>query len=154
MLSDSNHDPSVQRELERHPTRTVAVVWLVDDRQCLLVVRTKRLPNQWQPIGGGVKSYDATVEAAALREIREETGLSLTLEALRKILETPYDFGQGTVHFYAAGLPAGRTLNMDMKEIEEHRWVSLAEAAALPMFPATIRCLAHLTSHPELLSDG
>ena len=48
-----DNDPNVERERAKHPKRIVAVVFLYDRNGRVLLVRTKRLPTQWQPIGGG-----------------------------------------------------------------------------------------------------
>lgn len=43
---------------------------------------SKQKPNEWQPIGGGVKSEDVTAKDAAIRELREELGLIVEVEKL------------------------------------------------------------------------
>jgi 8-oxo-dGTP pyrophosphatase MutT (NUDIX family) len=150
------HNPTdefVKRELERNPRRDVAVVILVDRNKNILLVRTKRLPNQWQPAGGGVKPSDNSVEAAAIREVREEFGLELTPGQLRKIYETSYDFGEGTVYFFIARTLDTSKLSVDTSEVIEWRWLSLETAQGLPMFPATAKCLQSLKDSPGILDD-
>jgi 8-oxo-dGTP pyrophosphatase MutT (NUDIX family) len=149
----SNSDPHVEHELRANPRRTVAVVFVVGKDRRLLLVRTKRLPNQWQPIGGGARPDDSTVRSTALREVEEEAGLHLGEKDLRDLYSTPYDFGEGTVYFFITSLPAGSQLTFDEGEIEEWRWVSLDDALSLPVFPATERCLTYMTSRPELLGQ-
>ena len=144
MAEEERVDPNVARERRKNPFRTVAVVILVDGEGKFLLVRTKRLPNEWQPIGGGVKSRDRSVSEAALREVNEETGLVLKAEALQPIFETEYDFGEGRVHFFRASLPTGAGLRMQTEELEESSWFTLQEAERLQMFPATRKCLDFL----------
>ncbi len=144
-------DPNVTRELRRNPIRTVAVIVLVDRDGRVLLTQTKRLPNQWQPIGGGVQSTDRSIEAAALREAREEFGLELHEDQLRKVFQAGYDFGDGTVHFFVSPLPRDSSLCADPSEIAALRWVSLQEALNLPMFPATAKCLDYIREHQDIL---
>lgn len=147
-------DPHVERELHRNPVRNVAVIVLVDRERHILLTQTKRLPNQWQPIGGGVQQTDSSPEAAAIREAREEFGLHLQVQQLRKVFETGYDFGDGRVHFFVSPMPHDATLCANSTEIAALRWVSLQEALTLPMFPATEKCLTFLRDHPEILNSA
>ena len=111
----------------------------------MLLVRTRRLPGHWQPVGGGVEPNDGgDPRNTATRELREELGLDLPRDALRPSLETPYDFGQGTVHFFVADLPEAADLAVDNHEIVELRCFKLSEAVRLRAYPATRRFLQHL----------
>ncbi len=116
----------------------MAVAALLDDDDRVLLVRTRRLPGYWQPVGGGVEPGDRSFLDAATRELREELGLDLAREALRFELRTPYDFGQGEVQFFSARLPRPRVheLAPNQDEIEELCWSPLAAALELPGNPA------------------
>jgi 8-oxo-dGTP pyrophosphatase MutT (NUDIX family) len=122
----------------------VAVAALLDDDDQVVLVRTRRLPEYWQPVGGGLEPGDLSFLDAATRELREELGLSLAHEALRFELSTPYDFGQGEVRFFTARLPRVYELAPNPDEIEECRRFSLSAALELPAYPATQRFLRHL----------
>lgn len=130
----------------RHPRhRDVAVAALVDGDKRVLLVRTRRLPQFWQPVGGGVEPGDGgEPRNTATRELREELGLDLPEDALQPSLETPYDFGQGTVHFFVAHLPEMADLDIDDHEILEMSRFKVSEAIKLPAYPATKRFLEHL----------
>jgi ADP-ribose pyrophosphatase YjhB (NUDIX family) len=81
-----------------------------------------------------------TLEGAALREVREETGLEG--EILRKIGETSYRFYSKedrttidkTVHFYLMEFRGGDTADHD-EEVEAAAWFPLEEAEALTVYP-------------------
>lgn len=132
----------------RHPRhRDVAVVALLDGDDCVLLVRTRRLPDHWQPVGGGVEPRDGgEPRTTAARELREELGLDLPEDALRPSLETPYDFGQGTVHFFVADLPEAVDFNVNNEEIVAHDRFKVSDAIRLLVYPATRRFLEHLRS--------
>lgn len=117
--------------------RDVAVVGLRDPQDRLLMIRTRRLPERWQPIGGGMKRHEQPLETV-MRELREEAQLVLERTRFELVLETDYDFGDGTVYFYQAAIdPTCHHLEFNPREIVEHRWVSVAEALCLPMYAAT-----------------
>ena len=137
-------DPNVSREMIRNPVRNVAVVGLLRPDDRILLVRTKRLPNHWQPIGGGVKAHDRSAEEALVRELREEVGISIDPCELRFELSTPYDFGEGTVVFFTVRVPEDVALDFDETELAEWGWFSVDEALQLPSFPASQKFFEHL----------
>jgi 8-oxo-dGTP pyrophosphatase MutT (NUDIX family) len=92
-------------------------------------IGSSRLPEYWQPVGGGVEPGDRSIRDAVARERREELKLELAHEALRFEISTPYDFGQGRVH--------------------QRHWFELPAALELPAFPATQRFLRHLNDRLE-----
>ena len=100
----------------------------------MLVVRTHRHPDVWQPIGGGVSAGETPTEAA-VREIAEETDWVVDPEALTEVLEMPMDTHMGTLVFYTAEAPESDPV-IDCGEMAEYRWVSSKELLTLPAFPA------------------
>lgn len=143
MSSDAT-DPNADRERMRNPTRNVAVVGLLNDANRILLVRTSRLPNHWQPLGGGMEQGDSSPEDALIREVREETGVELAYRDLKFELATNYDFGSGTVYFFSLRLPSGVKLSFDAGEVLEWRWFTLDQALNLQVFPATRQFIDHL----------
>ena len=121
-----------------HPVRDVAVVGLVNDSGCLLMVKTNKLQDAWQPVGGGVEGTESPSEAL-IREVREE--LAIHINPSRSVLNTvfPYDFGKGSVHFFT--IPIDNSLvdsiAVDSREIAEIKWFSLDELVSIPCYPAT-----------------
>lgn len=125
--------------------RDVAVAALLDEEDCVLLVRTRKLPEFWQPVGGGIEPGDGVEPRnAATRELREELGLDLPREALRPSLTMPYDFGQGTVHFFVAEVSSATQFAVNQQEIVGWRRFSVEEAVQLPTYPATRHFLQHL----------
>jgi NAD+ diphosphatase len=126
--------------------RNVAVVGLVNRKNEILLVRTVKYPEMWQAVGGGIEEGDASPEAAAVREVFEETGLSFEMDDLEKIMVAPFDFGEGKVHCYIVDVPSDLDITFKAEEIAESRWVSLDGAAFLPAYPATKAFLKELTN--------
>jgi len=123
---------------QEHPKRNVAMVGIRDTVGNILLVRTHKLTAYWQPIGGGVDAEDETPQNAAVREIQEELGIEVSPKDLRPIIETPYDFGEGTIYFYELEIDRMTTkFEVDEEEIIDHSWFSPSEAQQLEAFPAT-----------------
>lgn len=77
-----------------------------------------------------------TAEQAAIREVREETGLSVTLEADLGPIHYSYHFrGERifkSVHFFLFRFHAGDIDRLEeamREEVDEARWIPLADAA-------------------------
>ena len=141
------HDP-------RHPLqRDVAVAALLKDNKVLLV-RTRRLPEAWQPVGGGVEPDDDSPRDAAARELREELGLELSPDALSLRLARPYDFGQGQVYFFVARLPDTAELAPNQEEIVEMCWAEASEVRKLQSYPATSDFLETLSRELAAPASG
>jgi lipoyl(octanoyl) transferase len=129
--------------------RLVIEAWLAvpveREWRCLLLRRTQASGGYWQGVSGRVEAFDASFRAAALREIREETGLAEGVELVD--LGRTRDFRgllSGT-HFRSRGLgarlPEGTTAAR-VRLSDEHDAVELltfAEARSRLRFPENVR---------------
>jgi ADP-ribose pyrophosphatase YjhB (NUDIX family) len=119
----------------QHPVATVGGLIFNDDGQ-VLMVRTAKWSNLWG-IPGGKIEWRETSEAALRRELKEETDLDIVDPRFVLVQDCI-----GSTEFYrdahflllnytcrARGEPAVR-LNA---EAQEYRWVSPAEALAMPL---------------------
>ena len=75
-LSRELHEPLSRREGSAHFTASAFVIDEAGERTCLVL--HAKLGRLLQP-GGHIEDDDSSLEAAALREAREETALDLTL---------------------------------------------------------------------------
>ena len=122
-----------------------------EPRRLLLLHRSATeptFPSLWEPPGGGVEDYDATILDALVREVKEETGMTVT-KILRRI-EGPREDGR---HFIPRSL--GREgvcerlnfiVEVEMGDVrcdpEEHqgfKWVTLEESEELEMTMGSVR---------------
>ncbi|HLT85664.1 MAG TPA: NUDIX hydrolase [Phototrophicaceae bacterium] len=126
-------------------TRTVyaagTVVWRLDERkklEVLLVHRPRYDDWSWPK---GKQEEGETLAACAVRETEEETGVAVILgQPLPKVVYKLGDGSRKEVHLWAArpAPPGDRSLRArprvaraSSKEIDEHRWVGVKEAAKL-----------------------
>lgn len=90
----------------RQPKVTVDVL-VEDDAGRVLLIRRRNPPPGWA-IPGGFVDYGETLEAAAIREIREETALEITLTAQFHTYSAPdRDPRHHTVTTVFLGRPVG-----------------------------------------------
>ena len=86
---------------------------------------------------GGAR-YGETEEETAAREVREETGVEVTVR--ERLGDIRYWYRRGgkrilkTVHFFLCDYVAGDVADHD-HEVDEARWVPLEEAAVTLSFP-------------------
>ena len=104
-----------------------------DDAGRLLLIRRGHAPSRglWSLPGGRVEPGE-TLEAAVVREVREETGLEAELVEPLGTIDYTYERGRRRrrkqVTFFLFRYLAGRLEDHD-HEIEEARWMPLEEAA-------------------------
>ena len=90
--------------------RTLCFILSPEGDEVLLLkgAPTKRIwPDQYNGVGGHVEPGE-DVYAAALREVREETGLSLRDVRLRGVINVPVQEGQGIMVFVFAARAESR----------------------------------------------
>lgn len=128
-----------------NPVPTVGVVCLKGDQ--VLLIRRGQPPrlNQWS-LPGGRLEWGETLEAAAMRELREETGVDAELLGLLDVVDGVFPARPGgaiTRHYvmidYAARWTAGEPVAGD--DAADARFVSLDEAMALVEWDETRRVI-------------
>jgi ADP-ribose pyrophosphatase YjhB (NUDIX family) len=105
--------------------------------EILLAFHTDR--QVWGTIGGAIDPFE-TPEEAVIREVHEETGLTVEVEQLLGVFSGPeflveYPNGDRTVYLavaYRCRVVAGQ-IRPDGEEITEARYFSESELAGLPM---------------------
>jgi 8-oxo-dGTP diphosphatase len=122
-----------------------AVIWN-DQREVLLIRRTKEpRKGQWSLPGGKVE-FGESLEDAVRREVQEETGLEIALLGLAGIAETMLDasVGAADLHFvlidYSARVVSGEAVAAS--DATDATWFSLEAIEELPLWDATKRIVA------------
>lgn len=101
------------------PRLAADVVIRYPDGRIVLIKRgVEPFKGRWALPGGGVEIGE-TVESAAIREAKEETGLDVRLQGLVGIYSAPDRDPRGhTVSIVYHAIPAGGTLNADTDAAE------------------------------------
>jgi 8-oxo-dGTP diphosphatase len=129
-----------------NPVPTVSVVCLKGDQ--VLLIRRGQPPrlNQWS-LPGGRLEWGETLEVAALRELKEETGVEAQLLGLLDVVDGVFPArpgGEITRHYvmidYAARWTSGEPVAGD--DAAEAKFVTLDEAMALVEWDETRRVIA------------
>lgn len=134
----------MSREYPERPIAAVGAV-VVDNGKVLLIRRGKPpRPGQWSLPGGGQELGESYIEAA-IREVREETGLAIEVLGLIDVVDsiTRDESGRVRFHYLLADVvarPVGGTLQAG-GDASEARWFSIGEVFALPLWSETIRVI-------------
>jgi 8-oxo-dGTP pyrophosphatase MutT (NUDIX family) len=103
---------------------------------------------RWQ-LPKGLVGKNEPVERAAMREVREETGLETVLAAPIEVVEYWYVAGSKTgrvrfhkfVHFFLLRYKSGKTSDHDT-EVNEARWVEIGRAEKMLTFASERKVIA------------
>ena len=132
------------REYPDRPVCGVGVVCFKDD-QVLLVKRAKP-PITWEwSIPGGGQELGETTRDAALRELKEETGVDARLIGLIDVIDTVRKDEEGRIQFhytlvdFAAEWLAGEPVDDD--DVSDARWAPLADIDDQGLWSETIRII-------------
>jgi 8-oxo-dGTP diphosphatase len=115
-----------------------------DDAGRLLLIRRANAPSEglWSVPGGRVEIGESPAEAA-VREVREETGLEVEVGGLMATVE----IGDYLVHDFEARVVGGRLRAGD--DATDARWCSPDEAVALPLTPGLAVELRRMGALPD-----
>lgn len=110
----------------------LVAVWHKDE---ILLVKSSYL-NYWSLPGGYVQSGETAVQAA-LRELEEETGMSMEASALQRSLDLTHDWEgkRDHVEIFEVNLPEPPRVQVDRREVIDASLFPPERALALPLFP-------------------
>lgn len=122
-----------------------AVIW--NAKRELVLIRRGKAPRkgQWSIPGGRVE-WGETLQDALLREVREETGLSVGIIGLIEIIDsfTRNEAGAVTMHYVLVDFTA-RLVSGELQagsDADEARWIPYGEIDAFGLWSETKRIIA------------
>ncbi len=143
----------MSREYPRHPLPGVLAVVVRDGR--VLLVRRGRQPNLglWG-LPGGLMEAGETIAEAALRELREETGVTAEAGPVLDVLDALTRDGEGRArHHYLLVAVMCRWLAGDGEAGDDAAatgWFAPAALDSIPCVPDLARVVAAAMAHPFL----
>lgn len=105
----------------------VAYVLLIDEQEeNVLLVKNKGPGASYYTLPGGAVEQGETLEEAAIREVKEETGLDVQLGGIFSVGEAFFEErGHHAIFFTFTGKIIGGEINISMpEEIEEVTWMN------------------------------
>lgn len=103
----------------KNPSLTVDAVVVCEDDSIVLIKRKKDPYGGSWALPGGFVEYGETVENAAIREVKEETGLEIRLKDIVGVYSDPYRDPRGhTVTICYIATCRGEELNADTDALD------------------------------------
>jgi ADP-ribose pyrophosphatase YjhB (NUDIX family) len=152
-MDNTNQQPTEQPS-PKHRARLGSAALILDDSWRVLLVRHGHGRGNWDLPGGGVEAGESATDAV-IREVREETGLTVTVERLCGVYYEPDRDAHHLV--FACTIADGTSKEpylADPDEITEIDWFALAELPR-PIQDFTVRrieeALLHAGEEADLL---
>lgn len=119
---------------DRAELHSVSVSAAIFDGDQVLVVQ-RRDNGKWEP-PGGVMHRSETIEAALLREVKEETGLDIAIDGMSGVYK---NVAAGVVALVFRASPAAGQLTLN-DEVAAFRWLTFDEVGEMvhPVFAARL----------------
>lgn len=151
------------RDLKDDEFRLVIHLCVFNSRGEMLIARrqdsTDRWPGLWDVTVSGCAIAGETGRQAAMREAKEELGLSLDLNGMRPALAVSFAKGFDEVFLVSAD-PDLDTLVLQQEEVSEVRWASLDDILCLrtaghftPMLPEYIKTLFRIRELKDIMEE-
>ena len=122
----------------RNPTPTVDIIILRDNQ--IILIKRKNPPHGWA-IPGGYVDEGESIEHAAIREAKEETGLRIKNPRLVGVKQFPIPSGRYVVFLFKATEFDGQAQSSDEGNVDLMEYERLKELQAVDDFEDLLRVM-------------
>ena len=118
-----------------------------EEKKCLLLRRCgKFMAGNWQMVAGKINANETAIHAA-MRELKEETGLISDRIYSADYLETFYDHAKNAIFFapvFVAFIDMQQNVSLSAHEHDAYEWVNFEKAYDLLEFRGQREALRHI----------
>jgi mutator protein MutT len=143
------------REYHDHPLVGVGVL-IIENRKILLVKRGNE-PNKglWS-IPGGLIKLGESPEEAAIRELKEETGLNAIIEKLLGVFNIIIKDNDGRIKYHYVIIDyIGKLIGGELKpgdDVLDAKWFDISELKNIQISPTVIKALEKIKKEKNLVN--
>jgi 8-oxo-dGTP diphosphatase len=140
---------------QEHPGKPIVAVgvFVLCGNEVLLIKRAKEPAKGLYSVPGGSQDLGETSQEAAIREVLEETGLSISSLRLFEVFDSIHRDVSGAIQYhyvivdYIASIqPQQKSLAKASSDAEEAIWVTLAQARQMPLTRGLLPMLENIFS--------
>jgi len=134
----------------------VYVLLFDENNEKVLMVKNRGENSSYYTLPGGAVEDGETLEEAAIREVKEETGVDVTLDGILTVSEAFFEKrGHHTILFTFNGKIIGGELNISLpEEIEEITWMEPSLAESYIHIPEELKGLINTNSPVPYILRG
>ncbi len=123
-----------------NPKMEVSTCYIALDDTFLFVKASSLKGGLWEIPGGKLEKGESAQEAA-VREIKEETGIDLLNLLHFKTVYIRFPEMDFTYHMFQSTLKDVPLVALNQREHTEYRWITLEEALTLPLIQGEKECI-------------